>query len=198
MAIGMALAIGTMVLILALLLLFGTLATVEICESNTSSETITHNITNLNIGSNDSANLTPATYPLSPSTRSYEKWVRFHVSANPDTNTLDNWKVWISTGSNPQSNVTFRTNCTETGYGGAQTYDTTSGPQNTDRESTYDYDHDAPTSEPTGPNLGEGGVLGDPITTTGYTDYCIIQGVVGSAATEGDSVTWTFAYDETA
>lgn len=173
-------------------------ATVSIAESNTSSETVTASVTNLNIGSSDTVNLTPATYPMPGTGRSYQKWVRFNVSANGDSNTIDNLKVWISTGSNPQSNVTFRTNAAESGtYAGAETFDTTNGPQNTDEETALNYDNDMPTSEPTGPNVGIGGSLSGSITTTGYSDYIIIQGVAASA-TVGDSVTFTFAYDETA
>jgi hypothetical protein len=172
-----------------------TLATVEICESNGAGETVSHNISNLNIGSTDASALTPASYPLEPSTNAFEKWVRFHVSANADGNTIDNLKVWISTGANPQSYVTFKTNCRESSYDGAQTY---AQPSATDRSATYDYTQNMPVSEPTGANLGIGGSLSGSITTTGYSDYCIIQGQVGASATEGSSVTLTFQYDETA
>lgn len=198
--IALALVIAMLVLLglIAVLGLFGTLATVEICESNGTTPTITHNVSNLNIGSTDATGITPASYPLEPSTNAFEKWVRWHVSANADGNTIDNLKVWISTGSNPQANVTFKTNARESSYDGAQTYDTTNGPLATDRSATYDYTQNMPTSEPTGANMGIGGSLSGSITTTGYSDYCIFQGQVGSGATEGSSVTFTFAYDETA
>ena len=178
--------------ILGLLVLFGALATVQIDESNTVSETQNTNITNLNFGSNDSSELTPATYPLEPSTYAYEKWVRFNVSVNGDTNTIDNLKVWISTGANPQAAVTFLTNCRETTYGGAESFATPIATVSTIATQT------APVAEPSGANLGIGGLLSGTITTTGYSDYCVIQAGVGSGATAGDSVTWTFAYDETA
>jgi hypothetical protein len=172
-------------------------ATVSIAESNTLSETVTQSITNLNIGSTDAVNLVALTYPLSQSSRSYQKWVRFNVSANGSGNTIKNLRVWISTGANPQDSVTLRTNCTTAAYGGAQTFDAVNGPQATDEEVALDYDHDAPVADPSANNLGIGGSLTGEITTTGYSDYCIIQGVV-TTPTDGDTVTWTFQYDEVA
>lgn len=186
---------------LAIIALYGALATVTLDESNTSSQTQNVDVANLNVGSTDASELVPASYPLQPSTRSYEKWIRLNVSANADTNTIDNMKGWISTGSNPQPDAngpTFKTNMREAAYDGAQVYDTSNGPQNTDRSATYDYTQNVATSEPSGANIGIGGALAGTITTTGYSDYIIIQAVVPSGSTIGNQVTFTFAYDEVA
>ena len=56
-------------------------ATVEICESNGAGETITHNISNSNMGNADSANLDPVANPVIPGNRTYVKYQSLHVTA---------------------------------------------------------------------------------------------------------------------
>lgn len=171
-------------------------AAVEICESNGLTPTISHDIANLNLGDTDASALTPGTYPIAKSTRSFEKWFRLHITAMNDTTSLDDIKVWISTGTNPQSEMTFYTNCRESLYDGAQVYDTTNGPQKTDRSATYDYTQNLPTSKPTGANLGIAGSLTGALTAIGYSDYAIIQGALGSGATAGDDIEITIEWTE--
>lgn len=166
-------------------------ATVEISESNGAGETVTDGVSNINFGDTDAANLDPTQYPISPGNNSYEKWERLHVSANPDGNTIDNIRVYISSGTNPQNNATLKTNCTTSGYSQAS-YSTPV--KTTSTVAT----NDMPTSEPGSANLGIGGSLSGSITSTGYSDYCVMQCQVGSGATQGGSWTITFAYDETA
>jgi hypothetical protein len=174
-------------------------ATVVISESNTSAETVTDSPSNLNFGSNDQANLTPATYPISPGDRSYEKWTRHHITDNSSSNVIDNHKVWISNGSNPQANATIYTNCTTnvTNYEGAETFNGTTGPSDTDRSGTYHYDQLMPTSEPSRANFGWGGSLNGTTNGTGFSDYVIIQLAVGAGATAGSNITLSYQYDET-
>jgi len=49
-------------------------ATVEIDEANGAGETLTHNITNTNMGSTDAVNLDPVANPLAPGNNTFEKW----------------------------------------------------------------------------------------------------------------------------
>ena len=49
-------------------------ATMEICESNGAGETITHNITNANMGNVDAASLDPVVYPVTPGNNTFEKF----------------------------------------------------------------------------------------------------------------------------
>jgi len=51
-------------------------ATFEFSESNGAGETITVPISNLNFGSVDAANITPATDPITGGNNSFEKWMR--------------------------------------------------------------------------------------------------------------------------
>ena len=68
-------------------------ATVELCESNGVGETIEHNISNMNFGSDDSPNITPATYPIVAGDNSFEKWYRLHVTAMGSSNKIDNIQI---------------------------------------------------------------------------------------------------------
>lgn len=79
-------------------------ATVEIWESNGAGETPTH-ITGLDFGSADIPNMVAADHPLViPASAvdifSYTKWTRWKVTAWVDTNTIDNFKWFKSSGSN--------------------------------------------------------------------------------------------------
>jgi hypothetical protein len=56
-------------------------ATVEIDEANGAGETITHGITNSNMGSADSVNLNPTANPITAGNRSFIKYQKIHVTA---------------------------------------------------------------------------------------------------------------------
>jgi hypothetical protein len=168
-------------------------ATVEICESNGAGETITHNITNANMGSTDSVNLNAVTYPITPGANSFEKWQRIHVTNMGGSSKIDNLKVW-RTGA-LGANCTHKTNARETVYGGAQTY---AQPSATDRSATYGYTQTMPTSTPTGANLGIAGSLSGSLTVVGYSDYLVDQLQTTPSATAGSTTTKNYQYDETA
>lgn len=150
----------------------------------------TQNVSNINMGNNDSANLTPATYPITAGNNSFEKWIdmRFTGTANQ----VDNLKVWISAGT-LDAEADLKTNCREATYGGAETYATP-----TITTSTV-ADQDMPTSEPTGANLGIGGSLaGSHTTFPNNSDYCVLQYQTSASHPAGNitQLTLTFQWDE--
>lgn len=165
-------------------------ATVEICESNGAGETVTHGVSNSNMGSTDAAALNPVTYPIVAGDRSYAKYQRFHVTAMGGSSKIDNLKVW-RTGALGGS-ATHVTNARTSSYGGAPTYAT---PVNT---SIAGAAQTMPTSEPGSANLGIGGSLSGSLTGTGYSDYLIHQIVTDAGDTAGATATMNYQYDETA
>lgn len=171
-------------------------ATVEIDESNGAGETVTHNITNSNMGSTDAVNLDPVAYPITPGNNSFEKWQRIHVTDIGTSSKIDNLKVWRTTALG--ANATHKTNAREADYDGAQVFDTSNGPLATDRSATYGYTQTMPTAAPTGANLGIGGALDGALTAAGYSDYLVHQIQTTASAIAGATMTMNYQYDETA
>jgi hypothetical protein len=168
------------------------LATVSIAESNGASPTVTAAITNANMGSADTVNMTISTSTaITAGNNSYEKWHRFNVTSMGDSTAIKNLKVWASAALN--TNATHKTNARETGYEGAQSYATASA---TDRSATYKYSEAMPTSEPTGANVGIGGSLTGSLTSTGFSDYMVMQIQTTASATAGKTITMNYQYDE--
>lgn len=165
-------------------------ATVEIDEANSAGETLTHNITNTNMGSTDAANLDPVANPVTPGNNTYEKWQKIHVTAMGGSSQIDNLKIW-RTGALGGA-ATHVTNARETTYGGAPTYATPIATASTLATQTM------PTSEPSGANLGIGGSLTGALTATGSSDYLIHQIQTNAADTAGSTSTLNYQYDETA
>lgn len=165
-------------------------ATVEICESNGAGETISHNITNTNMGSADSTNLDAVANPITPGNRSFIKYQRVHVTAMGGSSKIDNVKIW-RTGALGGA-ATHVTNARTTSYAGALTYATPVA------SSVSTVDQTMPTSAPGTANLGIGGSLSGSLTATGYTDYLGHQIVTNGADTAGSTSTMNYQYDETA
>lgn len=165
-------------------------ATVEICESNGAGETVTHNITDTDMGSTEAANLDPVANPITPGNRSYAKYQRFHVTAMGGSSKIDNLQVW-RTGALGGA-ATHVTNARTSSYGGAPTYATPVASAITGADQTM------PTSDPGAANLGIGGSLSGSLTATGYSDYLIHQIVTNGADTAGSTSTLNYQYDETA
>lgn len=165
-------------------------ATIEICESNGAGQTVTHNITNSNLGSTDAVNLDPVAYPITPGNNSYEKWQRFHITAMGGSSKIYNLKVW-RTGS-LGANATHLTNARTSSYGGAETYATPVATASSAADQTM------PSSEPGGANLGIGGSLTGELTNTGYSDYLVHQIQTTGSATAGATFTMNYQYDEVA
>jgi len=168
----------------------GYAATVEICESNGAGETVTHSITDTDMGSTDAANLDPVAYPVTPGNRTYIKYQRFHVTAMGGSSKIDNLKVWRSGALGGAA--THVTNARTTTYGGALTYATPVA------SSVSGVDQTMPTSEPGTANLGIGGSLTGSLTATGYSDYLGHQIVTNAGDTAGSTSTMYYQYDETA
>jgi hypothetical protein len=171
-------------------------ATVSVSETNSSDATITASVTSLNFGSTDQTNLTAATYPITAGTRSYEKWVRFNVTAMGGSTYVNNFKVWMS--SSMAAGCEIRTNATSTTTT-ALVFPTSSGPSNISRESTYYYNVALTTAIPTAPNVNIGGVGSSSLAAAGYSDYVVFQLAASSvAAIAGQTLTLSFQYDEVA
>jgi len=164
-------------------------ATVEICESNGLGETVTHDISNSNMGSNDAAELNPTTYPIDAGDRSYIKYQRFHVTAMGGSSAIDVLKVWRS-GSLGGS-ATHMTNARTSSYAGALSYAT---PVDI---AVNDVDQTMPSSEPGSANLGIGGSLSGQLTDVGYSDYLGHQLITDSEDTQGATTTMNYQYSET-
>ena len=165
-------------------------ATVEIDEQNGSSgsPTLTHNITNTNMGSTDAVNLDPVANFLNPGDKTYEKWQKMHCTAMGGSSKLDNFKVW-RTGAlggsavhktnlqNPPVNTTYTT--------------PTNGSPNAACNQTM------PTSTPASTNIGVSGTTTG-LTSTGSTDFIDHQIQSNAADTAGSTSTMNYQWDETA
>lgn len=164
-------------------------ATVQISESNGAGETITENVSNINMGSTDAANITAASYPITAGTYSYEKYNRVHLESLSGSTKIQNIKVW-RTGDSLGSD-THKTSARESSYS-EPSYAT---PVNT----VSSYTQTMPTSEPTGANLGIDGSLTGALDADGeYSDYLVHQIYVDAATTTGKSCTMNFKYEEIA
>ncbi len=164
-------------------------ATIEIDEANGAGETLSHNITNGNMGSVDAANLDPVANPITAGNRSFAKYQKLHVTAMGGSSKIDNLKVW-RTGA----------------LGGAATHVTNA------RLSAYvnisyatpvasaitNVDQAMPTSVPATANLGIGASLSGSLTAVGSSDYLVHQLITNGADTAGSTSTLNFQYDETA
>jgi len=146
------------------------------------------NVANLNMGSNDSYELVPATYPITAGENSYEKWEKLRFTTID--NKVDNYKTWIS-GGTVHAEGSLKTNCNESSMS-SETY-----AQPTTTTSTIAV-NEYPTTEPSGSNISNGGVLGGERTTDGQIDYMVIQYQTTVSHPAGDitQLTITFQWDE--
>jgi len=166
-------------------------ATVEIDERNGApAGTLTHNITNTNMGSTDAVNLDPVANPVTPGNNTYEKWQQIHVTAMGGSSQINNLKVW-RTGALGGA-ATHVTNARTSSYGGAATYATPIATASTLATQAM------PTSAPGTANLGIGGSLTGALTATGSSDYLIHQIQTNAADTAGSTSTMNYQYDEVA
>ena len=158
--------------------------------------TPTLSISTLNMGSDDSANIVPATYPITAQAdgHAFEKWIRLQLSDLDTSSIVDNFKIWLSSiGAGWATGEGMSTNARTAGYT-AETYPA-GGPVDTDSAVA---DQVMPETEPVGPNLGIAGSLAGQLTAPGYSDFLIIQHDV-SELTPAGSLTqkvFTFQYDE--
>ena len=165
-------------------------ATIEICESNGAGETVTHSITNTNMGNTDAVNLDPVAFPVTPGDRTYAKYQRIHLTALGGSSAINNLKVW-RTGALGGA-ATHVTNARVAAYGGAATY------AQPVKVAITGADQTMPTSTPASSNLGIAGSVSGSLTGAGYSDYLIHQIVTNVADIAGSTSTMSYQYDETA
>lgn len=164
-------------------------ATAVLDEYNTGGETRSQNVTNCNFGSDDSIQITPATFPITAGNNSFEKWWKMDFTGA--FTTIDNLKIWKNSGAYV-TGETLDTNARESSYGGAETYTT---PTETTSIVATEV---MPETEPGGANLGIGGSLAGNLGAPGDSDYLIVQ-LQTTGATPPGSVnqkSFTFQYDE--
>jgi hypothetical protein len=166
-------------------------ANIEIDESNGSPETITHEITNCNMGSADVANMPAGVYLITPGNKSYEKYQRFHVLTMGGSSKINNLKVWRTGALGGLTD--HRTNARQIGYIQAS-YNT---PVNS---LSVVATENMPTAMPATANLGIDGALDGEITSDDYySDYLVHQIQTNSADTSTGSTSkkMHYQYDET-
>ena len=168
----------------------GFAATVEIDERNGApAGTLTHNITNTNMGTTDAVNQDPVAFPVLAGANTFEKWQQIHVTAMGGSSKIDNLQVWRTTALGGAA--THKTNARTAAYAGAETYAAPTASAST-------YTQTMPSSDPGAANLGIGGALSGSLTATGSSDYLIHQIQVNGADTAGAICTMNYQYDETA
>jgi len=174
-------------------------ATLVVAETNGPSATAVETLdpSNLNFGSDDSAEIVPASHPIVAMAdgHSYEKWLRLYVSALGDSSVVDNVKVWLSDlGGGWQTGEGVSCNLVTTGYSAASY--PTAGPVNTD---SADATEAMPESEPGSANVGISGSLTGQITSApAYTDWIVLQMDVTASTPAGavNTKVLTFQWDE--
>lgn len=164
-------------------------ATVEIDEANGAGETLTHGITNSNMGSTDAVNLDPVAYPVAPGANTYEKYQKIDVTAMGGSSKIDNLKIW-RTGALGGAAV-HKTNARTAAYAGAAAYATPVA-------TASSFTQTMPSSVPASANLGIGGSLAGALTATGTSDYLVHQIQTNAADVAGSTSTMNYQYDETA
>ena len=177
-------------------------ATMYISETNGTVPTVTMSVTSLNFGYSNSTvadltNLTANLYPIPAATslgRSFEKWVRFNMSTLGGSTYCYNFKVYNSSSMGASAEI--RTNASSTTTT-ALVYPST-GPANTNRESTYLYNVVLSTVIPVSNNVMISGTSSWLSASSGFSDYVVFQVYASSSATVGHTVTLSFQYDEVA
>jgi hypothetical protein len=165
-------------------------ATIEICESNGGAETVTHSITNTNMGNTEAVNLDPVAFPVTPGAKTYAKYQRIHVTAMGGSSKIENLKIW-RTGALGGA-ATHETNARIAAYAGAIAYVTPV------KIAILTVDQTMPVAVPASANLGIAGSLAGSLLATGYSDYLVHQISTNVADIAGSTSTISFQYDEIA
>jgi hypothetical protein len=166
-----------------------TVASVEICESNTGSQTVTHNPSNFNFGSVDAPNIVVADFPIMAPGNSFEKWLRYHLVLINDSNKIDNFKVWM-TPDTVETGLTFMSNLSTTLQN-----DVYATPVNSVSTKA---DLAMPTTQPGTQNIGVSAGSGGLSTNNTFSDYIVLQLQAGGSTPPGNKLsrTFNFMYDE--
>lgn len=149
----------------------------------------THNISDSDMGSADSATVNPVTSPVIAGENTFEKYQKIHITAMGGSSAIDNLKVWRTSALG--GSAIHETNARETSYA-RKAYVAPTASTSTQGDQTM------PTSEPTGANLGIDGSLSGSRTAAGHSDFLIHQIQTDSGDTVGSTSTMNYQYDETA
>jgi len=150
--------------------------------------------TNLNLGSTNSRNLAPSTYPITAGTYSYGKWVRGLWTGS--FTRIDNLQFWMSaSGTGYVTGEKLGFSGTTGTYAGTSTY----AAPTTDAEPKAN--KAMIVADPGAANIGYGGSLTGSITqttTNNLCDFIIVQASIKNTASAGAVVqkTFTLQYDE--
>lgn len=174
-------------------------ATIVLAESNGPLASVVESldVSSVNFGSSDGANLVPTAAPITAQTdgHSYEKWLRLYLTDLGGSAQIDNVKVWLSDlGGGWAAGEGVSTSLVTSGYS-APSYPV-AGPIETD---SADAPEVMPESEPAGANVGIGGSLAGSITSAlEYTDFFVLQLDVSASTPAGavNQKTFTFQWDE--
>jgi hypothetical protein len=175
-------------------------ATIDVCESNGATETITHTLAvepalATSVGSIDAPNLDPVANRLTPGANSYEKWQRVHVVALGGAAAIRTLKVWAEGTLSPNTTHQYNGSLSQATYDTANHKQTVYAQPTTTATRTPEL---MPTSEPASPNLGIGGSLTGALTAPGYSDYVVHQVRTTASATVGATISLVFGYEEVA
>jgi hypothetical protein len=126
-----------------------------------------------------------ATYPVPAGSNSYEVWLQGHFEGV--FNTIYDIRFWMSTDFSPNTGLVMRAKCNQ------QAYNQPTNATSSIAASTIS------TSDPGATNVSIGGSLTSSLTTSGFTDYIVLQLQTTTAATAGDSslATFSMSYIET-
>lgn len=165
-------------------------AEVELVESNGATPTLTV-VTNVNMGSADVPNMTPELYPISPGSRSYVKWQRFHVLSMGGASEVRCLKVWAS--DQLTSGATLYSSATFASYNPATPFIAPSSGQ------YYWARYPMLTSCPATAVLGVNGATTNSLyASTPYSDYLAMQIRTDPSVLQGTVVTLNYQYEEIA
>ena len=183
-------------------------ATVVVSESNGAGQVVTDNLSNINFGSDDAPNLSPASSPIIIGDRSYGKWLRCKLSALGGSSQIDNFKVWKSSGAYVTGEA-IRSSIDDTSGGGAGRYLNVNyqTPATTLLSPSFTL---IPPTAPTTPNLGidntgtpddaaNDTVSGALTSAPSYTRYWAMQMTTTGSTPAGavNQKVFTIQYDET-
>jgi len=147
--------------------------------------------TNLNLGSTKVHDLAPSTYPITAGSVSYSKWIKGYWSGT--FTRIENLQFWMSSsGTGYKSGETLWCSATTASYNG------TDGWVAPTDAVDVQADNAMPIADPAARNVGFAGSLTASITSSGYSDFIVIQASVTSAASAGTTATKEFRlqYDE--
>jgi hypothetical protein len=147
--------------------------------------------TNLNLGSTNARNLAPSTYPIAAGSYSYSKWVRGYWSGT--FTRVSNLKFWMSdSGTGYVTGESLLCSASTGSYAGTSTYATPT--TSLDGQA----DHAMSTAEPAAQNVGVAGSLTSSLTSSGYSDFIVVQASITSSAAAGavSQKVFTLEYDE--